>query len=300
MTTLITILGPTATGKTTLAASLASVLGAEIISADSRQVYRGMNIGTGKDLGEYLVDGKQIPLHLIDIADPGDEYNVFRFRKDFSAACKDIFLHGDNAILCGGSGMYLSSVLQDYQLAETSWDPEEMKILEKKSDKQLISILQLLKTPHNTTDLLDRKRLIRAIMIGRSGKTIPSMPVFERKHTFGISFERSTLRQRITNRLDYRLQNGMIEEVQGLLDSGTTPEQLKFYGLEYRYITAYLGNEITYHEMFRLLNIAIHQFAKRQMTWFRRMEHNGVEIHWIDGNLSLENKMEIILRLQVE
>ncbi len=299
MSTLVTILGPTASGKTALAARLASRMDGEIISADSRQVYRGMNIGTGKDLLEYQVEGKQVPVHLVDIANPGEEYNVFRFRQDFSRAIKDISSRGKVAILCGGSGMYLSSVLQDYKLPEATWDKAEIKILEKKSDQQLISILQSLKTPHNTTDLLDRTRLIRAIVIGQADKNLPELPNIDKKLTFGIRYDRSILRLRITERLDFRLQNGMVEEVKGLLDSGVTPEQLKFYGLEYRYITSYLENEITYHELFRLLNIAIHQFAKRQMTWFRRMERNGCEIHWIDGELTIEEKLGQVMRYEI-
>lgn len=284
MSKLITILGPTASGKTALAVKMAIELDGEIISADSRQVYRGMDIGTGKDLHEYEVDGKIVPVHLTDIADPGEEYNVYRFRRDFSEAFTDITARGKQPILCGGSGMYLSSVLQNYHFPKIVSNEKETELLEQKTDEELISILKSIRTPHNTTDLLDRTRLIRAILIGKSQEIITRLPHIDEMVTIGILRDRHDLRLRITRRLEYRLEHGMIEEVQSLLHSGLTPEQLKFYGLEYRYITSYLMNEINYNEMFRLLNIAIHQFAKRQMTWFRKMERDGVIIKWLTNS----------------
>jgi tRNA dimethylallyltransferase len=294
---MITLLGPTASGKTALAARLAYEINGEVISADSRQVYRGMSVGTGKDLEEYLVNGKAIPYHLIDIVDPGYEYNIFEFRQDFLEAYTGILSRGRIPILCGGSGMYLESVLKNYDLKEAAGLKEPDPDLGKMTDAELRTLLLSLRTPHNTTDLLDRERLIRAVKIGLAsgsqdtGNRLPEMPV---SIVFGIRWERAVLRERITQRLKYRLEHGMIGEVQELLDRGLTPEQLKFYGLEYRYITLYLEKQLTYDEMFNLLNTAIHQFAKRQMTWFRKMERDGIPITWVDGTASLEENMSMI------
>jgi tRNA dimethylallyltransferase len=288
--TLITILGPTASGKTALAARLAYKTDGEIISADSRQVYRGMDIGTGKDIGDYTINGTKIPVHVIDIHDPGYEYNIFEFQKDFANAYEEITCRGKQPILCGGSGMYLESVLKGYNLSSIQKDPKWEESLRQKTDDELKQLLLSYRIPHNTTDFTDRERLIRALAIATSAQTKTTSSPIDTQ-IFGIRFDRETLRRRITQRLEYRLKNGMIEEMERLLVSGLTPGQLKFYGLEYRYVTMYLNKEIEYTEMFRLLNIAIHQFAKRQMTWFRRMERNGFIIHWLDGDTTLEEKV---------
>jgi tRNA dimethylallyltransferase len=294
---MITILGPTASGKTALAARLACDLDGEVISADSRQVYRGMDIGTGKDLDDYIVNGKRVPVHLIDIADPGYEYNVFEYQQDFTKVYRQITGRGKTPVLCGGSGMYLESILKGYNLAITENSSMLRESLEQKTDEELKEILKSLRTIHNTTDLTDRNRTIKAIEIAavsvNNEKDYNPVPVLK-PVIFGIRFERVTLRTRITERLNNRLKNGMIEEVKTLLEKGLTADQLKFYGLEYRYITQFLEKEIDYESMFRLLNTAIHQFAKRQMTWFRRMERNGLIIHWIDGTLDAEQKTGLI------
>jgi tRNA dimethylallyltransferase len=292
---LITILGPTASGKTTLAAKVASALGGEIISADSRQVYRGMDIGTGKDYGDYFVEGISVPYHLIDICDPGHEYSLYEFRQDFYTAWKEITGRKRLPVLCGGTGLYIESVLKDYRLDPAGKDPELEKFLERKTTGELTEMLKSLRPLHNTTDTLDRGRLIRAIGIARQQKNREEAAdsPFLHDPVFGIRFERETLKQRITDRLKKRLETGMIGEVKGLLEKGVTPDQLKFYGLEYRYITKHIEGELSYDEMFRLLNIAIHQYSKRQMTWFRRMERSGVRIHWIQGELPLEDKLNM-------
>jgi tRNA dimethylallyltransferase len=300
MKNLITILGPTATGKTRLAAALAAVINGEIISADSRQVYRGMDIGTGKDLDDYEYNGIKVPYHLIDIVDPGYEYNIFEFQRDFTSAFNDIISRGKIPVLAGGSGMYLDVVLRKYDLVRAPEDPFLRKKLEKLTEEELREKLAGYGNLHNTTDLLDRKRLIRAIEIREYEKRNPekviNMPEIDPVN-IGVHFDRSVVRQRITERLDQRLKHGMIEEVKGLLDSGLKPEQLTFYGLEYKWVTLYLTGEIDYNEMFQQLNTAIHQFAKRQMTWFRRMEKKGVKIFWVDGNLSLEEKLSAVLQI---
>ncbi len=294
---LITILGPTATGKTGLAAALAAKIDAEVISADSRQVYRGMDLGTGKDLDDYIVDGKQIPCHLIDIADPGEEYNVFRFQQDFLKAYNDIRERGKKAIMCGGTGMYLESVILGYRMSDVSQNEDLRKELELLTDDELNARLRSLRDVHNVTDTTDRKRLIRAIEI--SSSPVPHPPhhidLQNTNHkVFGVSLPREEVRRRITSRLKQRLKEGMVEEVKTLLNSGLRPEQLEFYGLEYKYLTQYIVGKINFNEMFQLLNIAIHQFAKRQMTWFRRMEKRGVAIVWIDGFLPLDEKLIVI------
>jgi tRNA dimethylallyltransferase len=295
---MITVLGPTASGKTTFAAHLAYALDGEIISADSRQVYRGMSIGTGKDLTEYTVNGKVVPYHLIDIADPGYEYNIYEYQQDFLGAYSNIVSRGKLPILCGGSGMYLESVLKKYQLKKMDPSPEPIETLSQKTDSELKDLLLSLKIQHNTTDLLDRSRMIRAILIGMSPDEMAKEKVFPEQITsfvFGIYWDRAMLRERITRRLQTRLEQGMIEEVKELLNKGLTFEQVKFYGLEYRYITLYLEKKLDYDEMFRLLNIAIHQFAKRQMTWFRKMEKSGLKIHWLHGeNNPDQNILEVL------
>jgi len=297
---MITILGPTATGKTGFASFIASQFNGEIISADSRQVFKGMNIGTGKDIDEYTVNGLDIPYHLIDIVEPGYEYNVFEFQKDFLAAYQLIESHEKFPILCGGTGMYIESVLKGYKLIDVPVNNELREEMELKSDVELENILMDYKNIHNTTDITERDRLLRAIEIQKYYVEHPnidtSFPKIE-SVIIGINFDRRVVRARITERLEQRLEEGMVEEVQALLDGGLSPEQLKFYGLEYRFITQYIEGEIAYNEMFRRLNTAIHQFAKRQMTWFRRMEKQGFEIHWLDGNLSHQEKMMQLIPL---
>jgi tRNA dimethylallyltransferase len=296
---LIVILGATATGKTNLAANLAAKIEGEVISADSRQVYRGMDIGTGKDLADFVVDGKNITYHLIDIVDAGAEYNVFEFQKDFLPVYEDILKRGKQAILCGGTGMYLESILKGYRFLEIPENKELRAELELKSIEELVGILKKEKEVHNTTDTIYKKRIIRAIEIAKfqaeNEALIRDFPQIN-STIFGIKFEREERRKRITERLKKRFkEEGMLEEVKQLLDSGVTSDKLKFYGLEYKIITEHLLGEITYKEMFDKLNVAIHQFAKRQMTWFRKMERNGFEINWVDGSLPLEDKMKFII-----
>ena len=298
---MLTILGPTATGKTRLAALVADKTDGEIISADSRQVYIGMDIGTGKDYDDYKVDNKLIPYHLVDIVEAGTEYNIFRFQQDCLKAYKDILNRNKFPILCGGSGFYLEAILGNYSLTDTPVNNALRDILNLHSDEKLISILSHYRKLHNTTDIKDRDRLIRAIEIEQYKLDHPQ----ENTNNFdiqsnvlvGIQFERNSIYKRISKRLNYRLKNGMIEEVRDLLDNGLTPEQLKYYGLEYRFITMYITNEITYKEMVNFLEINIKHFAKRQMTWFRRMEEKGYQIHWIDGNLEDTVKVSMVLEL---
>lgn len=297
---MITVLGPTATGKTSFAVYLAAQLNGEIISADSRQVYQGMDIGTGKDLEEYQYNDQSIPYHLIDIVEPGYEYNVFEFQRDFLQAYEQIEKNGSFPILCGGTGMYIESVLKGYKLINVPENEDLREDLKLKSDEELEEILLEFKALHNTTDTSDRDRLLRAIEIQTYYDEHPDLDTsFPKIDTVivGIDFDRRVIRTRISERLDHRLKNGMIEEVKGLIENGVSPDKLKFYGLEYRFITQYLEEEIGYKEMFRRLETAIHQFAKRQMTWFRRMEKQGFEIHWLDGNLSHEEKMMKLMPL---
>ncbi|MFA8299681.1 MAG: tRNA (adenosine(37)-N6)-dimethylallyltransferase MiaA [Hyphomicrobiales bacterium] len=293
---LVVILGATATGKTSLAVALADQLGSEIISADSRQVYRGMDLGTGKDIDEYNYNGKPIPYHIIDIVDPGYEFNVFEFQQHFLTAYNDITNRNINPILCGGTGLYIDSVLKGYRLLKVPDNLELRSKLELFSDKELVERLSSYRNLHNTTDTEDRKRIVRAIEIEEyylshtEESKFPKFPYV----IFGIQFERQIVRDRITFRLKERLDQGMVDEVRKLIDGGVSPDALKFYGLEYKFLTQYICNEITYDEMFKRLNTAIHQFAKRQMTWFRRMEKLGMKIHWIDGNLSIDDKLSFI------
>jgi len=298
---LITILGPTATGKTGLAAHLAARLNGEIISADSRQIYRGMDLGTGKDYADYLVGGIEIPSHLIDIEDAGIHYNVFRFQTDFIKVFQEIKSRDKFPVLCGGSGLYIEAVLKNYRLIEVPPNKELRKKLEGKSLEELTEILKSLKPKlHNHTDIETDRRTIRAIEIEKYYNENPqfdaSFPEINSLN-IGIDFDRELRRQRITTRLKQRLDEGMLDEVQKLLDSGLTPEQLIYYGLEYKFLTLHLIGELTFDEMFRQLEIAIHQFAKRQMTWFRGMEKRGTKIHWINGHLPIGEKVEEIFNL---
>lgn len=291
---IITILGPTASGKTSFAANLATNLNAEIISGDSRQVYRGMDIGTGKDLKDYIVGQRMIPYHLIDIVDAGYEYNIFEYQKDFYKVFNEIKDRRKIPILCGGSGMYIESILNGYKLIQVPQNKVLRDEFEKTKTEKLVKILSSYGSLHNISDTSDRKRLIRAIEIQQFHKTNKDiqtkLPVIK-SIIFGIDLERDEVRNRITKRLKTRLQEGMIEEVKELMRKGLSSEQIKFYGLEYKFLTAYIKDELSYDEMFRQLNTAIHQFAKRQMTWFRRMEKKGFKINWIDGKLNLETKI---------
>ena len=300
---LITILGPTASGKTTLAAHLAARLGdAEIISADSRQVYRGMDIGTGKDLADYTVDGKVIPFHLIDICQAGEKYNLFRFQQDFHAAYEEILSHHHRPILCGGTGLYIESVLKGYKMEAVPENPVLREQLKDCSLPELRRILEGYKTLHNVTDLDTPKRAIRAIEIqayyrehGTLEREFPAIDSL----IIGVSIDRELRRQRISERLRHRLeQEDMVGEVRHLLER-VPAEDLIYYGLEYKYLTLYCLGRLSYDEMVKELEIAIHQFAKRQMTWFRGMERRGLTIHWINGTLPLEERVEEILSLSL-
>ncbi len=302
---MVTILGPTASGKTELAARLAADIGAEIISADSRQVYRRMDIGTGKDLGDYHVDGHMVPYHLIDIVEPGTKYNLFQYQHDFLNAYNDIVGRGKNVVLCGGTGLYLESVLKRYRLSAVPENKELRTNLEGKTLAELTSILEELKrnngsTMHNTTDVDTAQRAIRAIEIetfnGEHPQESADVPQID-SLVIGVAIDRETRREKISRRLKSRLQEGMVEEIRGLLDSGISPDDLIYYGLEYKYVTEYVIGRISLDEMFQRLEIAIHQFAKRQMTWFRGMERRGTLIHWIDSSLPIEDKIKQIKSL---
>ncbi len=297
---LITILGPTASGKTTFASHLAYELNTEIISADSRQIYKGMDIGTGKDLVDYTVHGKPIPYHLIDIVKPGYKYSIYEYQRDFLKVYEPLKEKNITPILCGGSGLYLESILDSYQLAQVPKNQELRKELKNKSLDELAQILSQYKTLHNTTDIDTVNRAIRAIEIERyylqeklperGFPTINSLII-------GVDIDRDLRREKISKRLKERMEEGMIEEVERLLSTGLSPEDLIYYGLEYKFVTQHIIGELTYEEMFNQLEIAIHQFAKRQMTWFRRMERKGFDIHWIDAELPMPKKVEIVLEL---
>jgi tRNA dimethylallyltransferase len=295
---LVVVTGPTASGKTAVAAELASRLEGEIISADSRQVYRGMNIGTGKDYDDYIVDGNQIPVHLIDIADPGHKYNVFEYQRDFLKVYSALISRGRFPVVCGGSGMYIDSIISGYKLIEVPPDHEFRKEMEKISLPDLVRKLSSLKSLHNRTDIDSKKRVIRALEIEhyyhKAGATFKEFPRVNALVT-GISFDRESRRRRISERLRKRLHSGMIDEVKDLLEKGVDSGTLIYYGLEYRYITLFLKKEMSYEDMVRKLEIAIHQYAKRQMTWFRGMERRGIKIHWIDGHLSTSDQAGIII-----
>ena len=315
---MITILGPTASGKTSLAAALAaqidtldasiwggSTKGAEIISADSRQVYRGMDIGTGKDLEDYTVEGKLIPYHLIDICDAGTKYNLFQYQQDFYDAYLDITHRGVLPILCGGTGLYIESVLKGYHLSPVPQNPALRSSLEGKTLEELTDMLVDLKAKngshmHNRTDVDTAQRAIRAIEIETYNLEHPmperELPAVD-SLVIGVSIDRDARRDKITRRLKQRLENGMVEEIKGLLGRGIPAENLLYYGLEYKFITEYVIGKTSYEEMLRGLEIAIHQFAKRQMTWFRGMERRGFTIHWIDALQPMEQKVEQVLEL---
>ena len=297
---LITILGPTASGKTPLAAALANRMGTEIISGDSRQVYRRMDLGTGKDLVDYTVDGRQVPYHLIDIVEPGYKYNVFEYQRDFLKAFEEISAKGKTPILCGGTGMYIESVLKGYRLLPVPENPELRASLEGKSLEELTHILEGYKKLHNSTDVDTCKRAIRAIEIEEYYKQQP--PEYRefpslKSLIVGVDIDRELRREKITRRLKQRLDEGMVDEVRGLLAEGIPAENLIYYGLEYKFLTQYAIGEISYDEMFLQLETAIHQFAKRQMTWFRGMERRGFTIHWLDATLPMEEKTEQIINL---
>ena len=320
MQKMITILGPTASGKTPLAAALAAEIGGEIISADSRQVYRRMDIGTGKDLGDYVVrsqerlrvgerssgmsgDYRNVPYHLIDICEPGTKYNLFEYQQDFFDAYEDIRSRGAVPILCGGTGLYIEAVLKGYHLSPVPQNPELRDSLEGKSLAELTQMLADLKTKtgsnmHNTTDVDSCQRAIRAIEIETYNLEHP-MPRRELPPVdsliIGVKIDRELRREKITRRLKTRLEAGMIEEVKALLDEGIPADDLIYYGLEYKFVTEYLIGKTSYDEMFSRLEIAIHQFAKRQMTWFRGMERRGFKINWIDATLPMEEKVKLIM-----
>lgn len=294
---LICILGPTAAGKTRLAAHVAAAANGEVVSADSRQIYRHMNIGTGKDLEDYTVHGLTVRSHLIDIVDPGYEYNLYEFKRDCIAAIREIHSRGRLPVLCGGTGLYLSAVLQNYQLLSVPPDPTRRAELETIPTEQLIAELRSYGPLHNTSDVQERKRLIRAIEIAEADPSARAPSIALDSRVFGLRWERRDLRERITQRLAYRLDHGLLEEVRALLDRGLTHDQLIFYGLEYRYVTEHLRGDISREQMFAALGAAIHQFAKRQDTWFRRMERKGVEIRWLDGRDSPEANAEKALGL---
>lgn len=305
MAKMITIIGPTACGKTAVAAALAVRVGGEIISADSRQVYRRMDIGTGKDLADYVVDGKQVPYHLIDIAEPGTRYNLFQYQHDFLKAYNDIMQRGALPILCGGTGLYVESVLRGYRLAAVPENKELRERLKGKSLEELAEMLAELKrrngsVMHNTTDVDTAKRAIRAIEIetfnGENPAAGADIPPVE-SLVIGLEIGREERRRRITARLRQRLADGMVDEVKGLLESGIPAENLIYYGLEYKYVTEYVIGLSSFDEMFCKLEIAIHQFAKRQMTWFRGMERRGVKINWIDAMQSTDDKVNKIIDL---
>ncbi len=292
---LIVILGPTASGKTSIAANIAYQFNGEVISADSRQIYRGMDLGTGKDYEDYAVKGKQIPYHLIDIKEAGEKYNVFEFQSDFLDAYNKIIAKNKLPILCGGTGMYIDAVTKGYKLYPVPPNSELRENLEKKSLEELTSILVSKKQLHNTSDIDTKKRAIRGIEIADFYESHPEIqteyPTFDVLYC-GIKYQRTKERENITERLAQRLDSGLIEEAKKLLDKGLTYDDLIYYGLEYKFLSLFIKGELTYDEMFTKLNTAIHQFAKRQRTWFRKMEKEGVNIHWIEGERSFEEKMK--------
>ena len=297
---MLAVVGPTACGKTALAVELALAFGGEVLSADSRQVYRGMDIGTGKDLSEYVRGDVTVPVHLVDIAEAGYRYNVFEYQRDFLRAYEGVVQRGNLPVLCGGSGMYVESVLRGYRLIPVPENQELRERLQHKSLEELTSILSTYKTLHNNTDTDTVKRAIRAIEIEEyyaaarvEEREFPTI----RTLALGVDVSREVRRERISKRLRARLDEGLIEEVERLLANGLTAEQLIYYGLEYKFVTLYLTGALTREEMFQGLETAIHQFAKRQMTWFRGMERRGVNIHWVDISLPLPEIIETIKRL---
>lgn len=297
---LITILGPTASGKTTFAANLAARLDSEIISGDSRQVYRRMDIGTGKDLADYEVDGKKIPYHLIDIAEPGYKYNVFEFQRDFLNVYQDIRERGKTPILCGGTGLYIESVLKGYKLLPVPENKELREKLQNCSLAELTEMLKSYKTLHNTTDVDTVKRAIRAIEIEEYYQSQPKdVSAFPQINSviIGVDIDREERRRKISARLRSRLDEGMVDEVRAILDSGVSSDDMIYYGLEYKYLTNYIIGNLTYEQMVSELEIAIHQFAKRQMTWFRGMERRGLRINWMDASMPMQEKVDWAMEL---
>lgn len=303
MQKMITILGPTASGKTSLAAALAARIDAEIISADSRQVYRGMTIGTGKDLDDYRQGDRLIPYHLIDICEPGTKYNLFQYQQDFHLIYNNIVARGVRPILCGGTGLYIESVLKGYALSPV---PQNQALRDKLADKSLAELTEMLEdlkrrnhsVMHNRTDVDTAQRAIRAIEIETynlehptDNRTLPPIDSV----IIGVDINREERRRKITQRLKQRLEEGMVDEIRQLLDRGIAPENLIYYGLEYKFVTEYVIGKTSYEEMFRQLEIAIHQFAKRQMTWFRGMERRGFTIHWIDALDPMDSKVAQIM-----
>lgn len=297
---LIAIIGPTASGKTALAAKLAHRLDGEVISADSRQVYRHMDIGTGKDYDDYQVDGDQVPVHLTDIVEPGYKYSVFEFQRDFIRVFNDIQARKKFPVLCGGSGLYIDAATQGYRLLEVPRNEDLRRRLLFKKPDELSELLSSLKKLHNKTDTDTKEHAIRAIeieMYYRENPGIHAILPDLRTLYIGISYDRTTERNRITERLKYRLEQGMVDEVRRLIGSGINPDDLSYYGLEYRFITLYLEGRIDYPDMVSKLNTAIHQFAKRQRTWFRKMEREGCTIHWLDGEMTDHEKLNAVLCL---
>ncbi len=296
--TLITILGPTATGKTALAAEVAYRLNGEVISADSRQVFRGMDVGTGKDLADYNLHGTHIPYHIIDICDPAEEYSAYRFVNDFIKAFNDITARGKQPILCGGTGLYLDAVVRGYRLSDAPIDPEWRDSVKSCSDEELTARLASYGPLHNHTDTETRERLLRALEIQEHAAKHPEnyshLPEMQHR-VFGIRLERQDIIDRIEQRLRTRLEEGMTNEVQRLIDNGVKPDRLMRFGLEYRHVTRFLLGQCSEEDMFRDLFTDIRRFAKRQMTWFRRMERNGVAIHWIDGNLPTTTRADLLI-----
>ena len=292
------ILGPTASGKTSVAVNMCVTIGGEIISADSRQVYKDMDIGTGKDLEEYHIKEKEVPYHLIDIAEAGDQYNVFQYQRDFLKVYRDIKARNVFPVMCGGSGMYLEAILKGYKLIQVPVNEKRRAELQLLSLEELTSLLQSYKKINNTSDIENKKRALRAIEIEEFRISNPdadlSFPEIK-SLIVGVKYDRDSRRKRITSRLHQRLENGMVEEVQRLLERGLKADDLIYYGLEYKYLTLYITGQLSFDEMVSQLNIAIHQFAKRQMTWFRKMEREGFNIHWLDGYLPPEEKTEKIL-----
>ena len=297
---IVVITGPTATGKTRLAALVAQRLGGEVISADSRQVYRGMDIGTGKDITDYIVDGNRVPAHMVDIVDAGYRYNVYEYQRDFLNVFEDMTARGVFPVVCGGSGMYVDSIVSRYRLVQVPLNGQLRMMLAGRSLEELTEILVQYKSLHNRTDVDTVKRAIRAIEIADYYVHHPvdekPFPVKNPLVT-ALFFDRETRRQRISSRLQARLEAGMIEEVQRLLAAGVHPDDLLYYGLEYKYVTLYLLDRLDYEEMVQKLEVEIHRFAKRQMTWFRGMERRGITINWIDGRLPDDEKADMILRM---
>jgi len=296
---LIALLGPTACGKTKLAVRLAAAIDGEILSADSRQVYRGMDIGTGKDLSEYNLHGKSIPYHLIDLVDAGYKYNVFEYQRDFLNAWETVVQRGKQPILCGGTGLYLEAVLRGYKLLEVPADTELRERLSTRSLPELERLLSSFKTLHNSTDVDTVKRAIRAIEIETYYQDHPELSAdYPRipSIVFGLELDREIRRKRITDRLKARLDEGMVEEIRKLLER-VSAEDLLYYGLEYKFVGQYVLGQLTYEDLFRQLEVAIHQFAKRQMTWFRGMERRGVTIHWLDAAEDPERLVEQLVEV---